>query len=99
MPEFASNETDRKLLVALSSPTEIGRALAGEPRIPMDRATALRMAFMAMVGVADAKKRQMDVEPLDGSALQKVVADVVAMPKPLVDRLKAASKKKLTKKK
>jgi len=96
LPEFAKTDKDRKVLTALGSGTEVGRALAGEPRIPKAREAALRRAFDALVKdpafLADAAKRKIEVEPLDGTALQSLVAEVAAMPKPIVDSLKAAVK-------
>jgi tripartite-type tricarboxylate transporter receptor subunit TctC len=98
LPDFGKNADDRKLLAALGSGTEIGRALAGEPGIPNARASALRQAFTKMVEdaafLADAKKRNMAVEPLSGDAVQKIVAEVAATPKPLVDILKEVVRNK-----
>lgn len=48
--------------------------------------------FLAIVGPvpasADAKKRKLAVDPLDGEALQRVVIDIAATPKPLLNQTK-----------
>jgi len=103
LPEFAKTADDRKVLTALGSATEIGRSLAAEPGIPKGRADALRKAYAGLIRdrkfLADGEKRKLDIDPLDGEALAKVVAEVVAMPRALVDRLNVLSKAKLAKKK
>ena len=97
LTEFAKNPKDLELLTIFGSSSKIGRAIAGEPGIPKDRAAALRQAFMAMsrdpVYLADAKKRRLGIDPLDGEGVQRVVDKVMAMPKPLVDRIKTFIKK------
>ena len=73
-------------------------ALPGEPidvtDLPADRLGVLRTAFMAMVKsqpfLDDAKKQTLDVNPLDGEALQAiVVASTKASPKEIA-RARAA---------
>ncbi len=98
IPEFARNADERKIMMAIASGTNIGRALAAEPGIPKDRARALRRAFMAMVRdpafIADATKRQLSVDPIDGETLQRIVADIVATPKPLLKKINSFIKRK-----
>lgn len=98
LPEFAKTADDSTILAAIGATTEIGRALVGEPGIPKDRARVLRRAFMDMVRdpefLADANKRKMPVDPLDGEALQKIVAEIASIPKPLVESLKEVIQKK-----
>ena len=103
IPEFARNADDRKILTAISSGTNIGRALAAEPGIPKDRAAALRRSFMAMVRdpafVADAMKRKLAVDPLEGDSLQRIVAATAATPKHLLNKIRTFIRKKGSKKK
>jgi tripartite-type tricarboxylate transporter receptor subunit TctC len=71
---------------------EIGRAIAAEPRIPPDRAAALRRAFMATMAdpefVADIHRRKLTIEPQSGEEVQQTVAAAMATPKGLVDQVK-----------
>lgn len=97
LTDFAKNDDDRKLLSLLGSSPAVGRSFAAEPGIPADRAAALRSAFMKMVGdaafLADAKKSNLVVDPVDGATVQKIVAAMAATPKPLVDKLKQLNRK------
>jgi hypothetical protein len=90
--DFATDEKSRKLLTLLGSGPDIGRSLVAEPGIPPERAAALRKAFMAAVEdpefVAKIKKRNLNVEPLSGEEVQRIVEACVATPKELVDQAK-----------
>jgi tripartite-type tricarboxylate transporter receptor subunit TctC len=90
--DFATDERSRNILALLGSGPDIGRSLVAEPGIPAERATALRKAFMAAIEdpdyVAEMKKRHLNIEPLSGEEVQKIVAACVATPKELVDQAK-----------
>ena len=94
--EFATSPGDKALLTLLGSGPDIGRSLAAEPRIPAERAEALRRAFMTMVRDpafrADAEKRKLEVDPLDGARLQRLIDEAVSTPPELVERLKGVAK-------
>ena len=76
----------------LGSGPDIGRSIVAEPGIPADRAAALRQAFMETLEdpefVAEMRKRNLDIEPLSGEEVQRIVAASVATPKELVDQAK-----------
>jgi tripartite-type tricarboxylate transporter receptor subunit TctC len=59
--------------------------------VPAERVKALRDAFNAMIKdpavLADAQKRNIDINPVAGEELQKIVEEIVATPKPIADRL------------
>ena len=78
--DFAYDERSRSLLGLLGSGPDIGRSLVAEPGIPPERAAALRKAFMATMRdpelIAEIKKRRLDLEPLSGEEVQKMVAGV-----------------------
>ena len=90
--ELARGEGDRAVLGLLANPSAIGQTVMGPPGIPADRQAALRAAFAAMVAdkdfIADAKKRLLEVEPLSGPALERLVAENFAVPADLVQKLK-----------
>lgn len=90
--DFAYDEKSRSILGLLGSGPDIGRSIVAEPGIPTERAAALRIAFMAAMRdpelIAEIKKRRLDLEPLSGEAVQKLVAASVATPKALVDQAK-----------
>ena len=63
------------MLALYGSSAEIGLSLVTPPDVPADRLAILRRAFNAMVAdpefLADAKARQMEVEPATGEALRR----------------------------
>ena len=90
--DFAHDERSRSLLGLLGSVPDIGRSLVAEPGIPPQRAAALRTAFMAAMRdpelLAEIKKRGLDLEPLTGEEIQKMVAAYAATPRPLIEQAK-----------
>jgi tripartite-type tricarboxylate transporter receptor subunit TctC len=90
--DFAVDERSRNILALLGSGPDIGRSFVAEPNIPADRAAALRRAFTATMEdpefVAEMKKRNLNIEPLSGEEVQRIVAASVATPKELVDQAK-----------
>jgi tripartite-type tricarboxylate transporter receptor subunit TctC len=89
--DLAKNDEDRAVLKLLSASTTIGRPIFTTPGVPEERVKALRDAFDRMVAdpafLEQAKKENLEIEPVSGDDLQKIVADIVATPKPIADRL------------
>ncbi len=90
--DLADNERARRILGLFASAPDIGRSFAAEPAIPPDRLQALRRAFdVAMRNpelVAEMKKRSLDIDPLAGEEVQKLVEATVATPPDLLDAAK-----------
>ncbi len=90
--ELGGNDDDRELLRLLSASTVIGRPIFTTPDVPAERVKALRDAFDAMVRdpafLEQARKENFDIDAVSGEALQKLVAEIVAMPKTQGERLK-----------
>ena len=91
--ELARNEDDRRVMQLIISGTKLGRPLATTPGVPAERVAALRAAFDATMTDPEFLKQteaaKIDVEPVRGVDMQKVVEDVLATPAPLVARAKA----------
>jgi tripartite-type tricarboxylate transporter receptor subunit TctC len=91
--DLAKNDEDRALLKLMSASTTIGRPLFTSPGVPPERVKALRDAFDATMKdpafLADAEKRNFDINPVRGEELQKIVAEIVATPKQVADRLQS----------
>lgn len=89
--EFAADQKSRDILGLISVGAEIGRSISAEPGIPRDRAAALRRAFMATMAdsgfIEEMAKRKLDIEPLPGTEVQKIVAAAMATPRSLVDQV------------
>ena len=94
MVEFARTPEDRRILSLYASAADIGIALVAPPNLAPELLSHLRRAFDAMMAdpafLADAASRQMDVQPMRGEALQRLVADVLATPPDLAKRAAAA---------
>jgi tripartite-type tricarboxylate transporter receptor subunit TctC len=90
--DLAANAEDRALLRLLSASTSVGRPIFTTPDVPRERVEALRKAFDAMVRdpafLEQARREHFDIDPLSGEALQKLVAEIVAMPKYQAERLR-----------
>ena len=88
--DLAKTPEDRQLIELIVSGTQLGRPLAIAPDAPEDRVAALRAAFRATMADpefrAEAAKLNFEVDPVDGEALQKVVAKVLVTPKPIAER-------------
>ena len=89
--DLGANEEDRTLLKLLSAPVTIGRPIWTTPDVPADRVKALRDAFQATLKdpafLDEAQKSGLEVNAVSGEEMQKIVADIVATPKPIAQRL------------
>jgi tripartite-type tricarboxylate transporter receptor subunit TctC len=68
---------------------ETGRPIVGPPGVPADRLAILRSAFDATMKDAEflteAKKLQLDIDPLNANAVEKLLAKAYDAPKGVVD--------------
>ena len=91
--DLGRTEEDRAVLKLLSASSTIGRPLFVAPGVPEARVAALRAAFDAMVKDASfleaARQEGFDIDPVSGEELQRIVADILATPKPIALRLAA----------
>jgi tripartite-type tricarboxylate transporter receptor subunit TctC len=77
---------------------ELGRPYFVSEGVPAERVTALRRAFdLAMKDkdlLVDADKLNQEVNPFSGEEMQRVLTEVYASPRSLIERLAQASKSK-----
>ena len=89
--DLAKNEEDKAVLMLLSASVTIGRPLFVAPGVPAERVRALRDAFDRMVKdpvfLEAAGKENFDINAVSGEEMQKIVADIIATPKSIADRL------------
>ena len=89
--DLAKNDADRQVLRLLSAPSAVGRPIFTTPDVPTERVAALRGAFDKMLKDAafleDARKGNLEVDPVSGIELQKIVSEIVATPKETAERL------------
>jgi tripartite-type tricarboxylate transporter receptor subunit TctC len=95
MVDLAKNDDDRALLGLFASPSTIGRSVAAPPGVPAERVAALRKAFSAAINdpalANDAEKSKLELEPLDGAALQSSITGGGAVAPALVARARRAA--------
>jgi tripartite-type tricarboxylate transporter receptor subunit TctC len=93
LPTTEQNKAALKLIVSRQS---IARPFAAPPGVPADRVKALRDAFDATMKdpafLAEAKKLNLEVRPVSGADVEKLIKDVYASP-PDVVKLAAAAEK------
>jgi tripartite-type tricarboxylate transporter receptor subunit TctC len=92
--ELAQSEDDKKVIRLVFSQGIFGRPFVLPPGVPAERVAALRKAFVAAFNNktlrAEADKMQLDVDPMSGDELQKLVADLYDTPPRLVERARQA---------
>jgi tripartite-type tricarboxylate transporter receptor subunit TctC len=90
--ELAKTPEERQLMELITSGTQMGRPLATTPGTPAERVAALRTAFAATMKdpefLAEAKKLNVEVDPVLGEALQRTVAKILSTPPAVAERAK-----------
>ena len=91
---FATTDTQRRILVTIFSQMDIARVFAAPPGTPKDRVEILRKAFMQALsdpGLIDqAKKMKLDLNPMSGEDVAKVVAEMSDLSPELKAEVRAA---------
>ncbi len=92
--DLAKTDADRAALRLTMARLDIGRPFFLPPNVPADRVAALRKAFEDTMKdpeyLAEAKKMRIDVDPLTGEELAKLVEDVSHTPADTVARVREA---------
>jgi tripartite-type tricarboxylate transporter receptor subunit TctC len=92
--DFAGNDVDRKALELIFSRQMMAYPFAAPPDVPADRVQQLRQAFAAVMKdpeyLADAKKQNLDIDPMTGGEIETMVRDIYASPPAVIARAKAA---------
>jgi tripartite-type tricarboxylate transporter receptor subunit TctC len=83
-----------QILKLILAAQEMARPFAAPPGIPRDRAAALTAAFNATMKdpdyLADAKKSRIDVNPVTGPEIDKLLAELYATPKDVITKASQA---------
>ena len=99
--DLAKTPEDRDAMELIFAATTIGWPSIMPPGTPKDRVQTIRAAYNEMVKSpqfkADADKRNLELDPVTGEQIDKIVARILSFPKPVVERaqraLESASKK------
>jgi len=94
--DYAKNDEQRAILKMVFARQVMGRPFAAPPNLPEDRAAALRSAFTATMKdpdfLAEADKADLEINPVSGEDVDKLVKDVYATPADIVAKAKEAAK-------
>jgi hypothetical protein len=88
--DLVKTEADRQLVDIIMSGAALGRPMTTTQDVPAPRLQALRTAFLAVMKdpdfVAETAKLNIEIDPVSGDAMQKIVATVLATPRPVAER-------------
>jgi tripartite-type tricarboxylate transporter receptor subunit TctC len=95
--KIARSEEQRLLLkYGTSTPNDFGKVYVLSPGVPADRAAALENAFAKVFNDqelrADADKGRLEIDPLLGSTITKLVREFLGMPSELKNKLQTVLK-------
>ena len=78
--DLAKTDEQRQILELIFARQVMGRPFVAPPNIPRERADALRKAFMDTMNdkdfLADAEKAQLEITPVPGDQIEKLVKDI-----------------------
>lgn len=94
--EFSRTPDDRKVAELFFAAEDIGYPYVAPPNIPADRLEALRAALQKVfndpAAVAEAKKQNLDINPVSWQRMTKVINDAYTAPEALRNRLRQTVK-------
>jgi tripartite-type tricarboxylate transporter receptor subunit TctC len=94
--DFAKTDEQRAILKMIFARQVMGRPYVAPPNLPADRLAVLRQAFMDTMTdkdfLAEADKTQLEVNPVSGEDVEKLVKDIYATPADIIAKAKEAAK-------
>jgi tripartite-type tricarboxylate transporter receptor subunit TctC len=88
--DFAKSEDQQRMFKLIFARQVMGRPYLAPPGVPADRAAALRKAFVDTMQdpdfLAEAEKSQLEINPVAGTEVEKLVRDLYQTPKALADK-------------
>jgi tripartite-type tricarboxylate transporter receptor subunit TctC len=95
--DLAKTDEQRQILKLIFARQILGRPFFGPPGIPWDRKEALRAAFDATMQdpdfIAEAKRINLEVNPVPGAEIDTLMAELYATPKDVIAKTTAAIQK------
>jgi tripartite-type tricarboxylate transporter receptor subunit TctC len=92
--DMVKTPEQRQLLRLVFAGQVMGRPFLAPPGVPADRLAAMRRAFVATMQdpafLAEAEKIKLEIRPVSGEAVQKLVAEVYASPPEAIKKAAAA---------
>jgi hypothetical protein len=88
--DFAKTDSDHRVIELYLTQKKVARPIIAPPGVPAERLAVLRTALAALANdrefLADAERSGMEVDPISGAAVDKVVALIAATPSAVADR-------------
>jgi tripartite-type tricarboxylate transporter receptor subunit TctC len=88
--DLAKTDEQRAILRLIFARQALGRPFLAPPDVPADRVAALRNAFMATMKdkafLAEAEKAKLEITPIAGNVVQKLVDEIYATPPDIVKK-------------
>jgi len=88
--DLAKTDEQRQVLKLIFARQVMGRPYLAPPALPKDRVDTLRKAFMDTMRdpefLADAEKSQLEINPVSGDEIEKLVKEVYATPPEVVQK-------------
>ncbi len=95
--ELVKNEADRQLLDMFASRLVMAWPFAAPAGVPMERVQALRAALSETMRdpdfLSEARKQNMDVDPVSGQAIEALLTRIYASPPDVVARAREISER------
>jgi tripartite-type tricarboxylate transporter receptor subunit TctC len=93
--DFAKTDAQRQILKLIFARNVMGRPYVAPPNVPADRVAILRKAFMDTMAdkdfLAEAAKANLEISPVSGAEVEKLVQEVYATPPDILAEAKAAA--------
>ena len=90
--DLTTNDADRMIIDMAAAPLTLGYPYMMGPGVPPERVTAMREAYMKVFAdpafIAEATKATLEIDPMDGEAVQRFIANAYAAPEDVRTRLK-----------
>jgi tripartite-type tricarboxylate transporter receptor subunit TctC len=91
--DLAKTDEQKQIFKLIFARQVMGRPYLAPPDVPADRAAALRKAFMDTMQdkdfLAEAEKQKLEITPVSGEEVQKLVAEVYATPAAIAQKAAA----------
>jgi tripartite-type tricarboxylate transporter receptor subunit TctC len=92
MEAYKTPDATRRVAKVLLSSGDLGRPFFGPPGMAADRLKVFRQAFTKTMNdealLAEAKKKQWDLDPMNGEELEKLAKEIMVQPPEVIERVK-----------
>jgi tripartite-type tricarboxylate transporter receptor subunit TctC len=91
--DLVTDPTDHEVVRLFSASLQLGRVVVTPPDVPQERVALLRATYDAALAdpalLADARRMQIDIDPVQGVEVQKIIASLLAESPAVIEKAKA----------